>query len=142
MFEEEENYQRQKVYGRSKLANLLFTYELQHRLEAVNSNALAIAAHPGMCKSDLLSKPESPLLFRLLMPLAGLAVQSAAMGALPILRAAVDPDARGGQYFGPDGKNEARGYPVVVPSSAVSHDLADAQKLWQVSEELTGVKYL
>ena len=142
MFERENDYQRQKVYGRSKLANLLFTYELQRRLEAGNGNAIAIAAHPGMCRSNLLSKPESPLLFRLVMPLSGLMVQSAAMGALPIIRAAVDPDAKGGQFYGPNGKNEVRGYPVVVPSSSTSHNLEDACKLWEVSEGLTGVNYL
>jgi len=142
MFEKTEVYERQKVYGRSKLANLLFTYELQRRLETSNKDAIAVAAHPGMCKTDLLSKPESPLFFKLVMPLAGLVVQSAAMGALPILRAAVDPEARGGEYYGPDGKNESRGYPVIVQSNQASHNMEDAARLWEVSEKLTGINYL
>jgi len=141
MFERGNDNQRQEVYGRSKLANLLFTYELQRRLETVNSNAVAVASHPGMSNTNLLGKPESPWFFRLVMPLAGIMIQSAAMGALPTLRAAVDPDAKGGQYYGPDGKNEVRGYPVIVTSSDASHDLEDARKLWDVSEQLTGVKY-
>ena len=142
MFEKTEVYERQKVYGRSKLANLLFTYELQRRLETSNMDTIAVAAHPGMCKTDLLSKPESPLFFKLVMPLAGLVVQSAAMGALPILRAAVDPEARGGEYYGPDGKNESRGYPVIVQSNQASHNMQDAARLWEVSEKLTGIHYL
>jgi NAD(P)-dependent dehydrogenase (short-subunit alcohol dehydrogenase family) len=142
MFEKTEVYERQKVYGRSKLANLLFTYELQRRLETSNMDTIAVAAHPGMCKTDLLSKPESPLFFKLVMPLAGLVVQSAAMGALPILRAAVDPEARGGEYYGPDGKNESRGYPVIVQSNEASHNMEDAARLWEVSEKLTGIHYL
>ena len=68
-------------------------------------------------------------------------LQSAAMGALPTLRAAVDPNVTGGQYFGPDGAREQRGYPVLVGSSDASHNEADAHRLWQVSEQLTGVKY-
>ena len=70
-----------------------------------------------------------------------LMTQSAAMGALPTLRAAVDPAVTGGQYFGPSGFMESRGYPVLVQSNGSSHNLADAQRLWQVSEELTGVHY-
>ena len=68
--------------------------------------------------------------------------QSAAMGALPTLRAAVDPAVTGGQYFGPDGFMESRGYPVVVQSNGASHNKADAKRLWEVSEELTGVHFL
>jgi hypothetical protein len=77
-----------------------------------------------------------------LRPLFGWFMQPAAIGALPGIRAAVDPDAEGGQYYGPDHPQERRGYPVVVSSSRSSHNLEDAQKLWQVSEELTGVHYL
>jgi hypothetical protein len=68
--------------------------------------------------------------------------QSAAMGALPTIRAAVDPSVTGGQYFGPGGFLETRGYPIVVKSSKASHDESCAEKLWQFSEELTGVRFL
>jgi hypothetical protein len=67
--------------------------------------------------------------------------QNQSMGALPQIRAAVDPGVKGGEYYGPGGKKERKGYPVVVPSNAASHDLKDAAKLWEVSERLTGVKY-
>jgi hypothetical protein len=68
--------------------------------------------------------------------------QSAAMGALPTLRAATDPNSKGGEYYGPDGFYESRGYPVLVESSEASHNQADAQRLWDISQELTGVHYL
>ena len=68
--------------------------------------------------------------------------QSSAMGALPSLRAAVDPEAMGGQYYGPDGKGEKSGYPIVVSSNEASHDLQDAKTLWLMSEQLTGISYL
>ena len=133
------NYDEQAAYGRSKLANLLFTYELDRRLKAHGADAIAVAAHPGISNTDLADhKP----IVRLLRPLVGWILQSAAMGALPGIQAAVDPDVNGGQYYGPGGKNEHSGYPVIVQSSAASHHLADAQKLWEVSETLTGVHYL
>jgi hypothetical protein len=75
-------------------------------------------------------------------PLFEVVAQSAAMGALPTLRAAVDPNVIGGDYFGPDGFMEQRGYPVVVQSNGTSHNLEDARKLWEVSEDLTNVRYL
>ena len=67
--------------------------------------------------------------------------QDQAMGALPQIRASVDPRVKGGEYYGPDGKNERKGYPVVVPSNEASHSLEDAAKLWEESEKLTGVKF-
>ena len=77
-----------------------------------------------------------------LRPLMELMAQSAAMGALPTLRAAVDPEAKGGQYYGPGGFMEFGGHPVIVQSNGVSHNKADAHRLWEVSEELTGARYL
>jgi hypothetical protein len=68
--------------------------------------------------------------------------QNSAMGALPSIRAAVDPNVKGGEYFGPDGPRESKGFPILVQSNEASHNLDDARQLWQVSEELTGVKYL
>ena len=75
------------------------------------------------------------------MPIAGFFFQSARMGALPILRAATDPQATGGQYYGPGGKNERKGHPVVVSSSSESHDETVAKRLWTVSEEITGITF-
>jgi NAD(P)-dependent dehydrogenase (short-subunit alcohol dehydrogenase family) len=133
----ERGYSRVGAYGQAKLANLLFTYELQRRL--TGTKTIATAAHPGGSRTEL-TRNLPPLVgaaTRLLEPL----FQDPDMGALPTLRAATDPSVLGGQYFGPDGFGEQRGYPKVVSSSAPSHD-ADAQRrLWAVSEELTQVVY-
>ena len=117
----------------SKLANLLFTYKLQRRLLG-NST---IAAHPGSSKSEL--SRNVPVAVRLAF--RPLELQGADMGALPALRAATDPGVLGGQYYGPDGFFEMRGYPKVVSSSDRSHDVDVQKRLWTVSEELTGVVY-
>jgi NAD(P)-dependent dehydrogenase (short-subunit alcohol dehydrogenase family) len=133
------SYSRAGAYGQSKLANLMFTYELQRRL-AVRGTTVAVAAHPGVSNTDLVRNSPAPL--RALSDLvAPLLTQPAAMGALPTLRAATDPAVLGGQYYGPGGRAEARGYPEVVTSSAQSYDLVIQQRLWAVSEDLTGVKF-
>lgn len=141
MYEGGQDYSPTRAYGRSKLANLLFTYELQRRFQASGANAIAVAAHPGTSNTNLTSHLKERWYFNLLWPLVGWMAQSAAMGALPLLRAAVDPEVSGGQYFGPDGFMEQRGYPVVVQSNEASHNEADARQLWQVSEQLTGVRF-
>ncbi len=142
MFEDGEGYLAQKAYGRSKLANLLFTYELQRRFEARGVNTIAVAAHPGISNTNLAAHIFKRWRLKMLQPLMGLMLQSAAMGALPGIRAAVDPTVSGGQYFGPDGSKERSGYPVVVFSNEASHNLEDALQLWEISEKLTGVYYL
>lgn len=141
MFADGEGYSPMGAYGRSKLANLLFTYELQRRFDQLGSNALALAAHPGISQTNLAAHMIDRWYFKPLMPLMSLMLQSAAMGALPTLRAAVDPNVTGGEYFGPDGPKERRGYPVLVESNGAAHNEADARRLWEVSEALTGVRY-
>jgi NAD(P)-dependent dehydrogenase (short-subunit alcohol dehydrogenase family) len=141
MFADGQGYTPMKAYGRSKLANLLFTYELQRRFEALGVPAQALAAHPGVSDTNLANHLLPGWAAPVLRPLLARLVQSATMGALPTLRAAVDPQAGGGDYFGPDGPSERGGYPVKVNSNEASHNLADAQKLWQVSEQLTGVSF-
>ncbi|MEE8600111.1 oxidoreductase [Euzebya tangerina] len=135
-------YDKREAYGRSKLANLLFTYELQRRVEQAGLDGpAALAAHPGVAATNLgdhmlrgwYAKPVK-LLMNVVFP-------SAVQGALPTLRAAVDPDAEAGEYYGPDGFQEARGKPVVVRSNRASRDETDARKLWEISEELTGVRF-
>lgn len=138
---EDGGYGPARAYGRSKLANLLFTYELQRRFRRAGARAEALAAHPGSTDTDLGRHLERYRAVRLARPLTGWISQSAAMGALPTLRAATDPDAFGGQYFGPAGRMEQRGYPKIVPSNDASHDADDARRLWDVSEALTGVSY-
>ena len=132
-----DKYDRVAAYGRSKLANLLFTYELQRRLVGVDAPTAALAAHPGLSSTELARN--SPKVVQMMERFSGFIAQSAAAGALPQLRAATDPAATGGQYFGPDGFMEFRGNPVVVESSARSHDVELQQSLWLESERLTGV---
>ena len=133
----EREYSRVGAYGQAKLANLMFTYELQRRLQGTDT--IAVAAHPGGSRSELTRNLPRPvvLLNNVLAPL----YQGPDMGALPTLRAATDPGVIGGQYFGPDGFGEQRGYPVVVASSRVSHDTDAQRRLWTVSEQLTGVTF-
>jgi NAD(P)-dependent dehydrogenase (short-subunit alcohol dehydrogenase family) len=133
----ERSYSRVAAYGQSKLANLMFTYELQRRL-APHGTTIAVAAHPGVSNTELARN--TPAALRLpLTWLAPLLTQKAEMGALPTLRAATDPAVRGGQYYGPGNRGEIRGYPKLVTSSPDSHDQTAQQRLWTVSEELTGV---
>ena len=133
----ERKYNRVEAYGQSKLANLLFTYELQRRLKANGSPTVALAAHPGFSDTELMRYLPSfipDFLWRM-------ATQPAEKGALPTLRAATDPGAQGGQYYGPDGIGEVKGNPKVVASSAQSHNEDIQRRLWTMSEELTGVTY-
>jgi NAD(P)-dependent dehydrogenase (short-subunit alcohol dehydrogenase family) len=133
-------YDRAAAYGRSKLANLLFTYELQRRLAANAEPTIAVAAHPGGSRTEL--GRNAPTWVRIGMTIVGpVLFQSAAMGALPALRAATDPHVRGGQYYGPSHLAEQRGYPQLVQSSAASHDEQLQRWLWAVSEQATGVTY-
>ncbi len=136
----EHRYDRIAAYGQSKLANLLFTYELQRRLAAADATTIAVAAHPGGSNTELARN--LPAVFRPVSAVLGpVLFQSAAMGALPTLRAATDPAVQGGQYYGPDGFLEQRGHPKIVQSSAQSHDEELQRRLWAVSEELTGVSF-
>ncbi len=134
------SYKRYAGYGQSKLANLMFTYELARRLAAKGAPTEALAAHPGAAATELLRN--FPGLIRKPIDFAWARyAQSPAMGALPLLRAATDPNARSGQYYGPGGRAEQRGYPKVIDSSAMSHDESLQRRLWSVSEELTGVSF-
>jgi NAD(P)-dependent dehydrogenase (short-subunit alcohol dehydrogenase family) len=133
----EHRYSRMGAYGQSKLANLLFTYELQRRL--TGTHTIATAAHPGASTTELVRN--TPPWIRLVTGAFELTSQSAAMGALPTLRAATDLGVLGGQYFGPGGFAEMRGYPKVVSSNERSHNVDTQKRLWAVSERLTGVGY-
>jgi NAD(P)-dependent dehydrogenase (short-subunit alcohol dehydrogenase family) len=135
-------YRRWTAYGQSKLANLMFTYELQRRLDAAGSPVHAMAAHPGYSSTDLQSHTNSAPLHALMVLGNVVLGQSADMGALPILFAATDPAAQGGAYYGPNHLGGLRGYPSRVPSSRASHDLTVAADLWALSQKLTGVSAL
>ncbi|MEW2145309.1 SDR family NAD(P)-dependent oxidoreductase [Micromonospora vinacea] len=135
----ERSYGRVAAYGQSKLANLMFTYELQRRL-APHGTTVAVAAHPGVSNTELVRN--SPAAVRAPITwLAPVITQPATAGALPTLRAATDPSVLGGQYYGPDGLGEVRGYPRLVTSSPESYDVGVQQRLWAVSEDLTGVRF-
>lgn len=133
----ERGYRRWAAYGQSKLANLLFTYELQRRLGAAGAKTVALAAHPGTASTRL--QRHLPRWTRVVE--RALPHQDARHGSLAVLRAAADPDARGGEYYGPGGPLEFTGPPVRVRSSARSHDVAVGRRLWLESERLTGVTY-
>jgi NAD(P)-dependent dehydrogenase (short-subunit alcohol dehydrogenase family) len=135
----EKSYDRVAAYGQAKLANMMFTYELQRRL-ATHGTTSAVVAHPGMANTALFRY--TPVLLRktvlLFLPLF---TQKPSMGALPTLRAATDPSVLGGQFYGPGGPGGVRGYPTVTTSSDQSYDMEIQQHLWTVSEDLTGVKF-
>jgi NAD(P)-dependent dehydrogenase (short-subunit alcohol dehydrogenase family) len=132
----ERSYRRVAAYSQSKLANLMFTYELQRRLSGAGTT-IAVAAHPGLADTELTRHTPAIAAFFY----ARLISQNPAMGALPTLRAATDPGVLGGQYYGPGGIFGARGYPKLAASSRQSHDTAIQRRLWTVSEELTGVTF-
>ena len=128
------SYSRVRAYGQSKLANLMFTYELQRRLSGPGTT-IAVAAHPGFAATELMRNSPAAA------AVTPLFSQNAAMGALPVLRAATGPGVLGGQYYGPRGFLGLRGYPTLTASTRRSHDAAVQRRLWAVSEELTGVTF-
>jgi len=136
----EHSYGTMRTYQRTKLANLLLMFELQRRADAAGVPLLSVAAHPGFAATNL-GHDGNPLMALGVRLAQVFAAQPAAMGALPTLYAATAADVRGGEYFGPDGRGEMRGYPTRVNTSTAAHDSVAAQRLWAVSEELTGVRY-
>ncbi len=128
-------YAPMPAYGQSKLANLLFTYELQRRLKAAGKGVLAVAAHPGWASTGLQGDSQGASVANRLF------AQPQAMGALPTLYAATAQDVSGGAFYGPSGLLELGGTPERVSSSARSQDKQVAGQLWTKSEELTGVTF-
>ena len=137
----ERSYNRVAAYGQSKLANLMFTYDLARRLAAKGAPTIALAAHPGAADTELLRNMPGGIRQVSQFVWSNFIAQGPEMGAEPTLRAATDPAAQNGQYYGPGGFGEQRGHPKVVESSAQSHDEDIQRRLWTVSEELTGVTY-
>jgi NAD(P)-dependent dehydrogenase (short-subunit alcohol dehydrogenase family) len=137
----ERGYSRWRAYGQSKLANLIFMIELNRRLTAAGSAVLSMGAHPGYAATNLQSAA-APALDRAIMVVSNAIVaQSADRGALPTLYAATKPGVGGGTYVGPDGFMEQRGLPKPVVPVASARDPETAKRLWEVSEQLTGVTY-
>ncbi|SHF65035.1 NAD(P)-dependent dehydrogenase, short-chain alcohol dehydrogenase family [Mariniphaga anaerophila] len=141
LFEGGKGYTPMKAYGRSKLSNLLFIYELQRFFEKEGIDCIAVAAHPGVSQTELFRYLDKKWYFRIGRPVFMALTQEPKMGALPEIRAAVDPDVKGGEFYGPSGFMEIKGYPVKVKSNAASHNKDHARKLWEVSEKLTGVRF-
>ena len=139
LFDGEKDYSPMKAYGRSKLSNLLFTYELQRRFEENKIDSISVASHPGGSRTNLDRHVNGKFWFKLLWPLFRLTTQSQAQGALPQIRASVDKGVRASQYYGPH--RNMTGYPIVVESNKASHNMADAKKLWEMSEDYTGTVY-
>ena len=142
----EESYDKWGAYGQSKLANLLFAYELQRRLDDAGiTETASVACHPGYAATNLQYRgPEqsgSRLRYAMMKVANTVVAQSAEQGALPLLYAATAPDVQGGEYYGPGGLMSMRGAPEQQESNEASHDEADARRLWSRSEELTGVEY-
>lgn len=141
LFEGGLGYTPMKAYGLSKLENLLFTYELQRYFEKNNIDCMAVVAHPGVSDTNLFSHIGGKFLQTIMKPLFSFMVQAAEMGALPQLRASVDAYTKGGDFYGPKGRNEMKGYPVIVQPKIAAKNEQDAKKLWEISEKITGVKF-
>jgi NAD(P)-dependent dehydrogenase (short-subunit alcohol dehydrogenase family) len=142
----EAEYDRWDAYAQSKLANVLFAYELQRRLEAADEGGLAsLACHPGYSATNLqvrANREAGGRIGSVVTKVANAVVaQSADRGALPMLYAATAPEAAGGAYYGPGGFMNMRGLPAEQSSSDRSYDEATARRLWDVSTDLTGVEY-
>lgn len=136
----EKSYSKMGAYSQSKLACLMFAYELQRRLEKAGSNVIAVSAHPGVSNTNL-GQYIPKLLYNLFLPVTLLFLHSPENAALPSLMAAMDENVKGGDYFGPTGFNGMKGEPGKVKSLRHSYNEEVAKKLWEVSEELTQSKF-
>jgi NAD(P)-dependent dehydrogenase (short-subunit alcohol dehydrogenase family) len=138
----ERQYSRWGAYGQSKLANLMFCFELQRRADQADAPLKSVAAHPGYAATNLQFAGSDRLYERAFMWIGNrLFAQSADMGALPTLYAGTFPELAGGTYVGPDGRGEQRGHPKVVRAAGKAYDEQAWHRLWEVSEQLTGVHY-
>lgn len=141
LYEAGKDYSPMKAYGRSKLENVLFTFQLQKYFEENKIDAIAAVAHPGVSNTNLFNNMGAKWMMTIMKPLFGMFVQPASMGALPEIRASVDASVKGGEFYGPDGNKEMKGYPVIVQPDKSAFIETDAPKLWKFSEEITGVKF-
>lgn len=140
----EKSFTQAVAYTQSKLAQLMVMYELQRRLESMGSPAISLAAHPGGSRTSILREQSGSIRWvfnRRFRHLTGWFTQGPAGGALPMLRAATDPDAAGAQFYGPGGRFEQIGPPVLVRAAGRAQDVDAQQRLWNIAEDLTGVTY-
>ncbi len=136
----EKRYSALEAYRQSKLACQVFAYELQRRFENEGLTTLSVAAHPGLSLTNLVRYIPKWLLY-ISQPLTSVITHSPELGAKPMLMAALDPDVKGGEYFGPNGRSEWTGEPVKVGSTKLSHDKVLARRLWVTAERLTGIRF-
>jgi len=142
LFKNGTDFTPMKAYGRSKLCNLLFTYELQRFFNSRNIDCKSMAAHPGISSTNNPSrKEETNMLMKIYKLSFSSIIQPASMGALPEIRASVDPNVKPNDYFGPGGLLELSGHPVLVRPKSSALDVDTAHRLWEISETLTSVKY-
>jgi len=139
MFEDGKGYRPMRAYAQSKMANLLFTYELQRKVDSAGLDVMVLAAHPGASATNLGREMENKAYFKFFVKIFASMSQSAYDGTLPGVRASLDPQAVAAAYYGPDSKRGMTGKPVVVASNEASQSEEDAKKLWDISEDLTGV---
>jgi len=138
----ERSYNNWRAYGQSKLANLLFCFELDRRARAAGTKLMSLAAHPGYAATNLQFAGPAAFYEKAIMTVTNkVLAQSAEMGALPTLYAATAPDLPGGAFIGPDGFMEQRGYPHIVTATGRAYNEADWRRLWEISVQLTGVSY-
>jgi NAD(P)-dependent dehydrogenase (short-subunit alcohol dehydrogenase family) len=135
------SYRPMNTYGQSKLAMLMFGLELDRRLKAAGSLVRSVPAHPGVASTDITRRGDlaGPIQRFLRQALFSIIGQSAAQGALPLLCAATAPEAKGGDYYGPNGVREIHGYPAEAEIAPHALDRLAAERLWSTSDELTGV---
>ncbi|MCD8147231.1 MAG: SDR family NAD(P)-dependent oxidoreductase [Clostridiales bacterium] len=137
-YENKKGYGRWRAYGRSKMEMLLFAYEMQRRLTRTGKAAISLAAHPGLAQTNIMPAQAKNGVSRRLLTLLSYTLKPTIYGAMPLIRAATDTEVVGGEYFGPSKDR----MPDVVKSNKASHNLDTAKKLWEASEELTGLHYL
>jgi NAD(P)-dependent dehydrogenase (short-subunit alcohol dehydrogenase family) len=137
----EKGYEPGEAYPRAKLANILFTNELQRRFESAGSDCISVSTNPGFVRTGWIRHMRERNRLQAFLIGIGLRIlgQSVEMGTLSLLRPAIDPLVKSGEYYSPDGR--FGGYPVQTESSEASYNEGDAKKLWEVSEELTGVRF-
>ena len=137
----ERSYRPWARYNQSKLANLLFTFELDRRLKGRGEQLVAAAAHPGLANTNLTSGMNHPAALDIVGAFFRLLGQTGALGALPTLYAATAAGVRGGDFYGPGGPGQLRGTPVRVMPAAQARDPDAARRLWDVSTKLTGITF-
>ncbi len=135
---DEKKYQKWHAYGRSKMECLLYAYEMDRRLKATGKSTLSVAAHPGLARTNIMQAQAKNEISRIARTALSYTLKPTIYGAMPLIRAAVDENIKGGEYFGPS-KNRL---PDVVKSNKPSHNKIVAEKLWHISEKITGIKYL